>query len=224
MGDVPLYYNIKKEFINFLIQSDVLTFGEFITKSKRKTPYFINTGNFKTAKQISILGKFYADFLIQTNASFDVLFGPAYKGIPLVLSCCHFLYLNHNVDKPFFFNRKEKKDHGEKGSFIGYSPEKGDVVAIIEDVLTAGTAIKEVLPMIKNSFDVTIKDMFILVDRCEVASNSVESARKTLEKDFNIKINSLVNIKDILEFLEGNEKFKQYRANIKDYISQYCVF
>ncbi len=216
--------SFKKEFINFLIESNVLTFGEFITKSKRKTPYFINTGNFKTAKQISTLGKFYADFLVQTNTSFDALFGPAYKGIPLVLCCCNFLYLNHKIDKPFLFNRKEKKDHGEGGNFIGYSPKKGEVVAIVEDVLTAGTAVKEVLPMLENSFNVEVKDMFILVDRCEVASNSNKKASEMLKENFNIKVSSLINIKDILEFLKDNENFNQYVENMKNYMEEYCVF
>lgn len=217
-------YNFKKEFINFLIESNVLTFGEFVTKSKRKTPYFINTGNFKTAKQISILGKFYADFLVETNTSFDALFGPAYKGIPLVLSCCNFLYLNHKIDKPFLFNRKEEKDHGEGGNFIGYSPKKEELVAIIEDVLTAGTAIKEVLPLLKNSFDVEVKDMFVLVDRCEVASNSTKKASEMLKENFNIKVSPLINIKDIFEFLKDNKNFKQYVEKMEDYMERYCVF
>ncbi len=217
-------YSFKKEFINFLIESNVLTFGEFITKSKRKTPYFINTGNFKTAKQICTLGKFYADFLVKTNASFDALFGPAYKGIPLVLCCCNFLYLNHKIDKPFLFNRKEEKDHGEGGNFIGYSPKKGEIVAIVEDVLTAGTAVSEVLPLLKNSFDVKVKDMFVLVNRCEVASNSNKKASEMLEENFNIKVNSLINIKDIFEFLKDNESFKQYVESMEEYMKKYCVF
>ncbi len=216
-------FNFKYEFINFLIESNVLMFGDFITKSKRKTPYFFNTGNFKTARQISILGEFYADFLIKTNIPFDALFGPAYKGIPLVLSCCNFLYLKHKIDKPFLFNRKEKKDHGEGGNFIGYLPNKGEIVAIVEDVLTAGTAVKEVLPLLKNSFDVEVKDMFVLVDRCEVASNSNEKASKMLKENFNINLNSLINVKDIYEFMKKNEKFKQYVENMEKYMEKYCV-
>lgn len=163
----------KKEFIQFMMSADVLRFGEFKTKSGRLTPYFVNTGNYKTGGQISTLGKFYAQLIHDTLSSeeFDALFGPAYKGIPLVTAAVSTLAREYGIDKPYFFNRKEEKDHGEGGSFIGYRPKDGDRVIIIEDVITAGTAIREVLPLLKGCADVTVPHMFISVDRCEVGQN-----------------------------------------------------
>ena len=120
----------KKEFIEFLIGCNVLKFGEFITKSGRQTPYFINTGNFKTGRQLKILGEFYAKQLNDFKNEIDVLFGPAYKGISLVVCCCAALLNSFEVDMPFLFNRKEAKDHGEKGSFIGYMPKPNEKIAI----------------------------------------------------------------------------------------------
>ena len=134
----------KKEFIEFMMESDVLRFGDFVTKSGRNTPYFVNTGNFRTGKQIATLGKFYAA-LIKENCgdNFDCMFGPAYKGIPLATAAAGALYNEYKIDKPYFFNRKEEKDHGEGGSLVGYKPQDGDKVIIIEDVITAGTAVRE---------------------------------------------------------------------------------
>ena len=213
----------KKEFISFLIESNVLIFGDFTTKSGRKTPYFINTGNFKTAKQFNILGHFYAELVYNSKVLYDALFGPAYKGIPLVLSCCNALYTDYKLNKPFFFNRKEEKDHGEGGNFIGYTPKKNEEIIIVEDVLTAGTAVKEVLPILKFCFDVSCSNLFVLVDRCEVSVNSSNRASLELKEKFNITVNSLVDIKDILKFLSSNEKFKEHKESMQNYIQKFCI-
>ena len=213
----------KKEFIEFLIESNVLIFGEFLTKSKRKTPYFINTGNFKTAKQINILGHFYAKMVFESKVEYDALFGPAYKGISLVLSCCNALYTDYDINKPFLFNRKEEKDHGEGGNFIGYIPKENEKIIIVEDVLTAGTAVKEVLPILKSCFNVHCNNLFVLVDRCEIASSSSNKASLELKQKFNIDVNSLVNIKDILEFLKTNEKFNKHKKSMQEYIEKFCI-
>lgn len=129
----------KKEFIEFMMGADVLRFGKFITKSGRETPYFINTGNYKTGLQSAQLGDFYAAFIKETlgENGFDAMFGPAYKGIPLVTTTAAALARNYGIDKPFFFNRKEMKDHGEGGNTVGYAPVNGDRIIIVEDVITA---------------------------------------------------------------------------------------
>ena len=127
----------KKEFIEFMISADVLRFGDFVTKSGRNTPYFVNTGNYKTGLQSSRLGEFYAAAVHDAvGGDFDAMFGPAYKGIPLATSAAGALARNYGLDKPFFFNRKEAKDHGEGGSIVGYKPKDGDRIIIIEDVIT----------------------------------------------------------------------------------------
>ena len=161
----------KKEFIEFMMSADVLRFGEFTTKSGRLSPYFVNTGNYRTGAQIATLGKFYAQCIMDNcGDNFDAMFGPAYKGIPLVTAAAASLSRDFNVDKPYFFNRKEAKDHGEGGSLVGYKPQDGDRVIIIEDVITAGTAVRETVPVLQAAAKVSIPDMFISVNRCEVAS------------------------------------------------------
>ena len=159
----------KKEFIEFMMSAEVLRFGDFVTKSGRNTPYFVNTGNYKTGLQSSKLGEFYAAMVKETIGDrFDAMFGPAYKGIPLATSVAGAMARNYGIDKPFFFNRKEAKDHGEGGSIVGYKPQDGDRVIIIEDVITAGTAIRETMPVLQSCAKVCVPDMFISVNRCEV--------------------------------------------------------
>ena len=134
----------REEFIHFMVRSGVLTFGDFTTKSGRKTPYFVNTGNYKTGAQAARLGDYYAACIQEhMPGGVDALFGPAYKGIPLAVAAASSLYRGYGRDLPYCFNRKEAKDHGEGGSMVGYKPQDGDRVAIIEDVVTAGTAVRE---------------------------------------------------------------------------------
>ena len=140
----------KNGFIEFMTNAGVLTFGDFTTKSGRKTPYFVNTGNYKTGAHISTLGDYYADLVLSSGEKFDALYGPAYKGITLASATAASLYRNHGTDIPYFFNRKEVKDHGEGGSLIGYKPKDGDKIIIIEDVVTAGTAVRESLTLLKQ--------------------------------------------------------------------------
>ena len=169
----------QEEFIRFMVDSGVLTFGDFVTKSGRKTPYFVNTGNYKTGAQAARLGDYYAA-CIQENMSegIDALFGPAYKGIPLVTTASASLYRNYGRDLPYCFNRladevrhdrKEVKDHGEGGSMVGYKPKDGDRIAIVEDVVTAGTAVRESIEFFKSVADVKIVALFVSVDRILVS-------------------------------------------------------
>lgn len=213
----------KKDFISFMIQSDVLKFGEFITKSGRKTPYFINTGNYKTGRQFNILGKFYAQMIKECGCEYDALFGPAYKGIPLVTCCANALYCEYGEDKPIFFNRKEVKDHGEGGSVVGYNTKDGDRIIIIEDVITAGTAVREVFPILKSCGDISCEDMFISVNRCEVGNNFNKTAIDEVGEEFGINVHSIVSVKDIREYLEIQGGYEKYIKQMDNYIKNYCI-
>lgn len=217
--------NNKKKFIEFMIKSDVLRFGEFKTKSGRLTPYFVNTGNYKTGKQISILGKFYAKLIKDTcGDNFDCMFGPAYKGIPLVTTTAVSLATEHNIDKPYFFNRKEIKDHGEGGNLVGYQPKDNDNIIIIEDVITAGTAIRETMPILKNSANVNVTHMFISVNRCEVGNVEGKTAIMEVSDEFGIKVHSIISVKDIYEYLKEQQKYDNILKLMEKYMAQYCIF
>ncbi|MCD8180164.1 MAG: orotate phosphoribosyltransferase [Firmicutes bacterium] len=215
----------KKEFIEFMMESDVLRFGDFVTKSGRNTPYFVNTGNFKTGRQIATLGKFYAELINEScGADFDCMFGPAYKGIPLVTSAAAALYNEYKTDKPYFFNRKEEKDHGEGGSLVGYKPQDGDRVIIIEDVITAGSAIRETMPILKSAADVKVNDMFISVNRCEVGQNPKKTTIMEVMEDFGINVHAIITVRDIYEYLEQDGSYGDMLAKMKKYMDTYCVF
>lgn len=214
----------KKEFIEFMMSADVLRFGEFETKSGRITPYFVNTGNYRTGSQIAILGKFYANLIKEhCGSNFDGMFGPAYKGIPLVTAAAAFLSIQYGIDKPYFFNRKEAKDHGEGGSLVGYKPVDGDKIIIIEDVITAGTAIRETMPILKSAADVNVKDMFISVNRCEVGKNSDKTAVMEVGEDFGIEVHSIISVVDIYEYLKEAGTYQEIIVNMKSYMEKYCI-
>lgn len=215
----------KKEFIEFMMDSEVLRFGQFVTKSGRNTPYFVNTGNYKTGKQIATLGKFYAALIKEKCGSeFDCMFGPAYKGIPLSASAAAALYNEYGIDKPYFFNRKEAKDHGEGGSLVGYKIVDGDRVIIIEDVITAGTAIRETMPILTGAAKVTVSDMFISVNRCEVGQTAGKTAVMEVMEDYGINVHAIVTVRDIYEYLRGNGGYDEVIAPMEDYMAKYCVF
>ena len=215
----------KKEFIEFMMGADVLRFGEFVTKSGRNTPYFVNTGNYRTGLQSSRLGEFYAALVKETvGDGFDAMFGPAYKGIPLVTTAAGALARSYGIDKPFFFNRKEAKDHGEGGSIVGYKPKDGDRVIIIEDVITAGTAVREVMPILRACGDIRVTDMFISVNRCEFGQNPQKTAIMEVEEEFGIRVHAIVTVRDIEEYLRGREDYAHLLPLMEDYMSKYCLF
>lgn len=196
----------REEFIHFMVRSGVLTFGDFITKSGRKTPYFVNTGNYKTGAQAARLGDYYAA-CIQENlpdGEVDCLFGPAYKGIPLAVSAAASLYRNYNRDLPYCFNRKEAKDHGEGGSMVGYKPQDGDRVAIIEDVVTAGTAVRESIALFSHVAKVDMRALFVSVDRMERGTRDC-STLDELRQDYGIQVYPIVTIRDIMDCLHNRE-------------------
>ncbi len=215
----------KIEFIEFMLSADVLRFGNFVTKSGRNTPYFVITGNFKTGEQIAKLGKFYAALIKQScEAEFDAMFGPAYKGIPLVTAAAGALYSEYNIDKPYFFNRKEEKDHGEGGSLVGYKPKDGDRVIIIEDVITAGTAIRETMPVLTGAASVKVRDMFISVNRCEVGKIPGKTAVSEVTDEFGINVHSIIDVRDIHEYLSAKTEYAELVSLMEKYMSDYCVF
>ena len=215
----------KIDFIEFMLGAEVLRFGDFVTKSGRNTPYFVNTGNYRTGAQISALGKFYASLVKNTiGDEFDAMFGPAYKGIPLVCAAAGALYSEFGIDKPYFFNRKEEKDHGEGGSLVGAKPKDGDRVIIIEDVITAGTAVRETMPVLYGAAKVEVRDMFISVNRCEVGQNPGKTAVMEVGEEFGIKVHALVTVQDIREYLADKAEYAHLLPLMDAYMKQYCVF
>lgn len=214
----------KESFIKFMVDSGVLTFGEFTLKSGRKAPYFINTGNYKTGAQLSQLGKYYAECIKANNIEVETLFGPAYKGIPLSVSAAVALYDKFGIEVSYCFDRKEAKDHGEGGVFVGKQLKDGEKVVIIEDVMTSGKALREVLPKLKEAADVNITGMVITVDRMEKALDSDMSAVQSAYKDFGVKVYSIVNINDIISAIENDViPGKEYLSAMKEYRAAYGV-
>jgi len=198
-------------------EAGVLTFGDFTAKSGRKTPYFVNTGNYKTGKHISMLGDHYADCVVESGEKFDALFGPAYKGITLAAATAGSLYRNHGINVPYFFNRKEAKDHGEGGSLIGYIPKDGDRIVIIEDVVTAGTAVRESLTLLKAVADVTVTALFVSVDRMERGTGD-RATLDELRAEYGINIYAIINARDIIaSFPEGDSRI----AKMETYLAEY---
>ena len=215
----------KIRFIEFMMAADVLRFGEFKTKSGRLTPYFVNTGNYRTGAQIAGLGKFYAEAVKETlGDAFDAMFGPAYKGIPLITTTAAALYNEYGIDKPYFFNRKEEKDHGEGGSLVGYKPKDGDRVIIIEDVITAGTAVRETMPVLQGCGAVRAEHMFISVNRCEVGQTPGKTAIMEVNEEFGLQVHAIVTVQDLYEYLKGKEEYTEILARMEAYMDRYCVF
>jgi orotate phosphoribosyltransferase len=195
----------KREFIDFMVRSGVLTFGDFTTKSGRRTPFFINTGRYSTGAQLGRLGEYYARAIHERlGDGFDVLFGPAYKGIPLVACTAMTLAAKHRHDVAYCFNRKEAKDHGEGGALVGHALKDGDRVLLVEDVTTAGTSVREVVPLLRASADVCLAGLVVSVDRMERGRGS-ESALGELAREFSMPAFAIVTIDEIVADLWGRK-------------------
>ena len=206
----------KREFIEFLEGAGVLKFGDFTAKSGRKIPYFINAGDIKTGDQICKLGEFYAKaYFEKIGNRKTVLYGPAYKGIPIAVSVATALS-REGLDVPFFFNRKEEKDHGEGGVFVGYKPQGEDIV-IVEDVITAGTAIRESMEILSGLKDSKVAAVFVMVDRKEKGKGD-KSAMAEVGEEFGFPVYSVVDVYDIIEYLEEDEKNRENVDRIKAYL------
>lgn len=210
--------NYKREFIQFLQQAGVLKFGDFTAKSGRKIPYFINAGMIKTGDEIAKLGEFYAKaYFEKVGKKPCVLYGPAYKGISIAVSAAVALSKN-GLNVPFFFNRKEVKDHGEGGVFVGYVPQSGEEVVIVEDVITAGTAIRESMAILSHLENVKVSATFVMVDRKEKGQGD-KGAMKEIEDEFGFPVYSVVDVYDILEYLEEDEANAENVARIRNYLA-----
>ena len=208
----------KREFIEFLMDANVLQFGKFITKSGRETPYFFNAGKIRTGKQICEMGKFYAAVYNEKIANKNsVLYGPAYKGISIAVSASVAL-ANEGLDLPFFFNRKEVKDHGEGGIFVGYQPTQGEEIVIVEDVITAGTAIRESMAILSGIESAKVCATFVMVDRKEKGKTE-KSAMAEVGEEFGFPVYSVVDVYDIIEYLEEDESNRENVERIKNYLS-----
>ncbi len=207
----------KREFIQFLESASVLKFGDFTAKSGRKIPYFINAGEIKTGDQISKLGEFYAkSYLEKIGNKRAVLYGPAYKGISIAVATSIGLSKS-GLDVPFFFNRKEEKDHGEGGVFVGYKPQEGEEIVIVEDVITAGTAIRESMAILGNLKGTKVAATFVMVDRKEKGQGE-KSAMAEIGEEFGFPVYSVVDVYDIIEYLEEDEANEENVARIKKYL------
>ena len=208
----------KREFIKFLESAGVLKFGDFTAKSGRKIPYFINAGDIKTGDQIAKLGEFYAKaYFEKVGNKRTVLYGPAYKGISIAVSSSIALS-KEGLDVPFFFNRKEAKDHGEGGVFVGYVPKAGEEVVIVEDVITAGTAIRESMAILSSLEGVKVAATFVMVDRKEKGKTD-KSAMAEVEEEFGFPVYSVVDVYDIIEYLEEDEANIENVTRIKNYLA-----
>ena len=209
----------KREFIKFLEGAGVLKFGDFTAKSGRKIPYFINAGEIKTGDQIATLGEFYAkSYTEKLGMERAVLYGPAYKGISISVATAVGLS-KLGLDIPFFFNRKEAKDHGEGGVFVGYVPKEGEKIVITEDVITAGTAIRESMAIL-SSVKASVAAVFVMVDRKEKGLTD-KSAMAEVGEEFGFPVYSVVDVYDIIEYLEEDEANAENVARIKKYLETY---
>ena len=208
----------KREFIKFLEDAHVLKFGDFTAKSGRKIPYFINAGEIKTGDQIAKLGEFYAQaYFEKVGKKAAVLYGPAYKGISIAVASSIALS-KQGLDVPFFFNRKEAKDHGEGGIFVGYVPKEGEEVVIVEDVITAGTAIRESMANLKQLDGVKVIATFVMVDRKEKGKTE-KSAMQEVTDEFGFPVYSVVDVYDIIEYLQEDPANAENVERIKKYLS-----
>jgi len=211
----------QEKFLNFVIENEILRFGDFTLKSGRTSPYFFNSGLFNTGEKLSFLASCYADAIVGAGVNYDVLFGPAYKGIPLATATAMALANEHKVNKPYCFNRKEKKAHGEGGAIVG-AELSGDVL-IVDDVITAGTAVREAAEII-NSNGARLNGIAVAMDRQEKGIGSL-SAIQEIEKLYQIKVVSIISLKDIVAYLSAskNEQLQPYLDAVVSYREKYGV-
>ncbi len=209
----------KQQFIELALQHEVLRFGEFTLKSGRVSPYFFNAGLFNTGSALAQLGNSYAAALVDMKIDYDVLFGPAYKGIPLVSALAVALAEHHNIDRPYAFNRKEAKDHGEGGNIVG--AKLAGKVLIVDDVITAGTAIREAVDIIESAGAKTCA-VLIALDRQEKGKAEL-SAIQEVQRDYGINVYSIITMSDLIEYLESNGTATQQLDAMRTYREQYGI-
>ncbi|TON94328.1 orotate phosphoribosyltransferase [Vibrio parahaemolyticus] len=209
----------QREFIEFALEKEVLKFGEFTLKSGRKSPYFFNAGLFNTGRDLARLGRFYAAALADSGIEFDVLFGPAYKGIPIATTTAVALADHHDIDTPYCFNRKEAKNHGEGGNLVGSALEGR--IMLVDDVITAGTAIRESMEIIKaNGAD--LAGVLVAIDRQEKGKGKL-SAIQEVERDFGCAVISIVSLGDLITYLEEKGNATEHLEAVKAYRAEYGI-
>ncbi|ESE42076.1 orotate phosphoribosyltransferase [Shewanella decolorationis] len=209
----------QREFIEFALERQVLRFGEFTLKSGRISPYFFNAGLFNTGRDLARLGRFYAAALVDSGIEYDLLFGPAYKGIPIATTTAVALCEHHDIDIPYCFNRKEKKDHGEGGSLVG-SELKGRVM-LVDDVITAGTAIRESMEIIE-AHQAQLAGVLIALDRQEKGKGEL-SAIQEVERDFGCGIVAIIKLVDLISYLSEKPGMEAQLAAVSQYREQYGI-
>jgi orotate phosphoribosyltransferase len=209
----------KKRFIELALKKNALKFGNYTLKSGRVSPYFFNAGLFCSGKDLALLGEFYAEALFDAKLSYDVLFGPAYKGIPIVAATAISLFNKYHIDSPWVFNRKEAKDHGEGGNLVG-SPLAGNVV-LIDDVITAGTAIRESMQIIAKE-EAKLAGVLIALDRQERGTCEL-SAIQEVERDYNTKVISIITLADLITYIEQTPNLSSHLPNVQEYRKTYGV-
>ena len=209
----------QRQFIEFALNKQVLKFGEFTLKSGRTSPYFFNAGLFNTGRDLALLGRFYAAALMDSGIDFDLLFGPAYKGIPIATTTAVALAEHHERDVPYCFNRKEAKDHGEGGSLVG-STLQGRVM-LVDDVITAGTAIRESMEIIAAN-SATLAGVLISLDRQERGRGEI-SAIQEVERDYHCKVISIITLKDLIAYLAEKPEMAANLAAVQEYRDEYGV-
>lgn len=212
-------HDYQREFIQFALDHDVLQFGEFTLKSGRTSPYFFNAGLFNTGERLAELGRFYAATIVDSGMEFDVLLGPAYKGIPIASATAVQLALQHGRDVPWCFNRKEAKDHGEGGLVVG-SPLQGRVV-VVDDVITAGTAIREVMELVDGA-GAQVAGIVVAVDRQERGKGEL-SAIQEVERDFGVTVTAIVTLGQIIEYVEETDRHGEHLEAIRAYRDEHGV-
>ncbi|KAI9488745.1 orotate phosphoribosyltransferase [Zychaea mexicana] len=211
----------QREFIEFALQNNVLKFGQFTLKSGRVSPYFFNAGLFNSGKTLGAIGRFYAAALVDAGFTYDVLFGPAYKGIPLVCATALALTNEHKQEAPFAFNRKEKKYHGEGGDIVG-TPLSGKIV-VVDDVITAGTAINESIGIIKAN-NAELAGVLVAVDRAEVAPDgSGKSAIQAVQEKNGVPVRAIITMDHIMEFMEEKGTYGEQLTLMREYKAQYGI-
>jgi len=209
----------QRSFLNFALETEVLKFGEFTLKSGRLSPYFFNSGLFNSGRSLAELGRFYAQAIVESGVEFDVIFGPAYKGIPLAATISIALADHHQRDVPYSFNRKEAKDHGEGGTIVG-APLTGNVL-IVDDVISAGTSVRESVDLIRENNAIPAGVM-IALDRQEKGESNT-SAIQEIEKNYQMPVNSIVRFEHLIEFIENNAHLAKFLPKVKAYRETYGV-
>ena len=208
--------NLKKQFIEFTLNHEILRFGTFTLNSGRQSPYFFNTGLCNNGKLLSLLAKFYSDFIVEKSLDYDFIFGPAYKGITLASSISQTLFIENSVNKPFCYNRKEVKTHGESGLFVGYQP--NGTTIIVDDVISSGKSIAESINLLITN-NAQPASVLVAFDRMEVGRKKRASIE--LSEDFNVSVYSIITLDDIVSYIKSDISLTKHLPKMEEYMSEY---